>query len=244
MNQNFQTSSNQFNPTSQDFSQSNHQNSNIALNPHISPMSHVSILKTEEQKEIVRTNIFEPNNPNSNNQEHFTVVTEVIRRKSNIPLEAKPNTSNKIDINFSFNRPLVDSTLNQNNQNKFVNINIDEDKRKKEQNYKLLIKRIAMQLKNKIRPPTHGFFYFAFQKGQYPLFIIKKFEEKILNHSIQLNSDIFNVYSEKYLKYRQLVKKIALLLKANMQRMFWENDRYKNQSIQVKVQQLIKLHIK
>ena len=38
-----------------------------------------------------------------------------------------------------------------------------------------------------------------------------------------------------YLKYRQLVKKIALLLKANMQRMFWENDRYKNQSIQVKV---------
>ena len=235
MNQNFQTSSNQFNPTSQDFSQSNHQNSNIALNPHISPMSHVSILKTEEQKEIVRTNIFEPNNPNSNNQEHFTVVTEVIRRKSNIPLEAKPNTSNKIDINFSFNRPLVDSTLNQNNQNKFVNINIDEDKRKKEQNYKLLIKRIAMQLKNKIRPPTHGFFYFAFQKGQYPLFIIKKFEEKILNHSIQLNSDIFNVYSEKYLKYRQLVKKIALLLKANMQRMFWENDRYKNQSIQVKV---------
>ena len=236
MNQNFQTSSNQLNPTPQDYSQSNHtQNSNIALNPHISPLSHVSILKTEEQKEIVRTNIFEPNNPNSNNPEHFTVVTEVIRRKSNIPLDVKPNTSNKIDINFSFNRPIIESTLNQNIQNRNVNINIDEDKRKKEQNYKLLIKKIAMQLKNKIRPPTHGFFYFAFQKGQYPLFIIKKFEDKIINHSIQLNSDIFNVYFEKYLKYRQLVKKIALLLKANMQHMFWENDRYKNQSIQVKV---------
>jgi hypothetical protein len=111
----------------------------------------------------------------------------------------------------------------------------DTTKIKSEESYKLLIKRIAMQLKNKIKPPTHGFFYFALQKGQYPLVIIKKLEEKILNHTIELNSDIFNVYIEKYLKYWQLVKKIAHLIKANMKQMFWESERYKNQSIQVKV---------
>ena len=237
MNQNFQKSSTQINQTSEQFSQSNHtQTSNIALNPHISPVSRVSILKTEEQKEIVRTNIFEPNNPDSNNGNHFTVVTEVIHRNSNIPLDIKPNPSNKIDINFSFNRPIVESTSNQNIQNKTVNINMaDTTKIKSEESYKLLIKRIAMQLKNKIKPPTHGFFYFALQKGQYPLVIIKKLEEKILNHTIELNSDIFNVYIEKYLKYWQLVKKIAHLIKANMKQMFWESERYKNQSIQVKV---------
>ena len=239
MNQNMQNPQAQFNKASEHFSQSHHtQNSNAILNPNISPLSHVYILKTEEQKEIVRTNIFEPNNSNANNNDHFCVVTEVIRRKSNIPLDPKPNTSNKIDINFSFNHPMVDNTLNQNIQNKTVNINIvdnDIEKIKKEENYKILIKRIAMQLKNKIRPPTHGFFYFAMQKGQYPLVIIKKFEDKIINHTIDLNSDIFNVYSEKYLKYKALVKKIALLLKANMKHLFWENDKYQNQSIQVKV---------
>ena len=202
MNQNIQNPQMQLNKASEHFSQSHHtQNSNAIANPNISPLSHVSILKTEEQKEIVRTNIFEPNNSDANNNDHFCVVTEVIRRKSNIPLEAKPNTSNKIDINFSFNRPIVDNPLNQNIQNKTVNINIvdnDMTKIKNEENYKILIKRIAMQLKNKIRPPTHGFFYFAMQKGQYPLVIIKKFEERIINHTIDLNSDIFNVYSEKY----------------------------------------------
>ena len=204
-------------------------------------MSRVSILKTEEQKEIVRTNIFEPNNV----LPAFTVVTEVIKRKSNIHLDSKPNSSNKIDINFSFNKPIAENNLKNNLQNKTVNINIVDTKViiKNEEGYKLLIKRIASQLKVKIRPPTHGYFFFAMQKGTYPLMIIKKFEDKIINHSIDLNSDFFQVYSDKYLRYQQLVKRIAHLLKNNMKKMFWDNERYKNQSIQVKVTNISTTHV-
>ena len=241
MNSNVQKFSTQLNKTSQISSNSNHtQNSHLNFNQNISPMSRVSILKTEEQKEIVRTNIFEPNNV----LPAFTVVTEAIKRKSNIYLDSKPNSTNKIDINFSFNKPVAAPILKNNLQNKTVNINIVDSKVKikNEESYKLLIKRIASQLKAKIRPPTHGYFFFAMQKGQYPLMIIKKFEDKIINHSIDLNSEFFQVYSEKYLRYQELVKRIAHLLKNNMKKMFWENERYKNQSIQVKVTNISNSH--
>ena len=243
MNSNIPNSSSQINkisPISSGINQS--KDRAIVTNPHpnISPVSQVSIFKTEEQKEIVRTNVFEPNNTSSDNGQKFCVVTEVIKRKSNISFDPKTNAPNKVNIRFSFNKP-IESSLNQNFQNKTLNINIvgsrvSSDKEKKEETYKLLIKRIASQLKNKIRPPTQGFFYFALQKGDYPLMIIKKLEGNIINHSIELNSDIFKEYTIKYLRYRELVKKIAFLLKKNMQnKMFWENERFKNESIQVKV---------
>ena len=209
MNSNIPNSSSQINkisPISSGINQS--KDRAIVTNPHpnISPVSQVSIFKTEEQKEIVRTNVFEPNNTSSDNGQKFCVVTEVIKRKSNISFDPKTNAPNKVNIRFSFNKP-IESSLNQNFQNKTLNINIvgsraSSDKEKNAETYKLLIKRIASQLKNKIRPPTQGFFYFALQKGD----------------------------------YRELVKKIAFLLKKNMQnKMFWENERFKNESIQVKV---------
>ena len=90
MTSNIQPSSSQMNQISQHPSgpHDSHQNQLIP-NPHsnISPMSRVSILKTEEQKEIVRTNVFEPNNITAQNDPNFTVVTEVIKRNSNISLE-------------------------------------------------------------------------------------------------------------------------------------------------------------
>ena len=246
MNSNIPNSSSQINKISQISSGNNQsQDRNLLPNthpthPNISPVNQVSILKTEEQKEIVRTNVFEPNNTSSNNDKQFCVVTEVIKRKSNITFDSKSNAGNKADIRFSFNKP-IDSTLNQTFPNKTLNINIvgsrlSPEQNKNEESYKLLIKRIANQLRNKIRPPTHGFFYFALQKGSYPLMIIKKLEGNIINHSIELNSDIFQEYTQKYLRYRELVKKIALLLKKNLQnKMFWENERYKNESIKEKI---------
>ena len=240
MNSNIQTSSIQMNKISQipsGIHQS--QNSGSIPNPHpnISPMNRVAILKTEEQKEIVRTNVFEPNNTSSENDQKFCVVTEVIRRKSNISFDSKSNASNKVDNLLSFNKPISDGSF----QNRTLNINIvdssvNQEKIKNEESYKLLIKRLTSQLKNKIRPPTHGFFFFALLKGTYPLMIIKKLEGNILNHSIELNSDIFQEYTQKYFRYKELVKKIALLLKRNLKnRMFWENERYQKESIQVKV---------
>jgi len=243
MNPSFQKSSTQVNETTPNSSiPRNTQKANLPLNPRKSPMNRVSILKTEEQKQIVRTNFFEPNNTSSGANSNFTVVTEVINRSSNLTFDSKPNTSNKLDINFSFNRPMENPALNTTFQNKTVNIQIVDSKPEiknekinSKESYQLLIKRIASQLKVKIRPPTHGFFFFALQKGDYPLMVIKKMKNQIVNHSIELNSDVFQVYCEKYMRYRELVKRIAHLLKISMKKMFWENERYTNRSIQVKV---------
>ena len=244
MNSNFQKSSTEMNKTTQ-ISSVTHNSQRPDLIPNqnaqLSPMNRVSILKTEEQREIVRTNVFEPNLTASGNEQQFCVVTEVVKRNSNIPLDSKANSFNKIDIRFSFNKTVSDPALNPTFQNQAINIGISDSKMenkkiRKDENYKLLIKRIATQLRNKIRPPTHGFFFFALQKGQYPFIIIRKLENQIMNHSIDLNSDIFRVYTEKYFRYMELIRRIAHLLKQNLtNKMFWENDRYKNQSIQVKV---------
>ena len=212
-------------------------NSNTLSNPHLSPINRVSILKTEEQKEIVRTNVY-ADNDSSGNKKEFCVVTEIIRRKSNIPLPSKNNT--QINLNpfrFSFNQAIKEPPFNPN-----LNIDIKDSKLKQSQklekndNYNEIVKRIASQLNVHIRPPSQGFFYFAMLKGNYPLMIIKKLEKDIVNHKIELNNDIFRIYSEKYMRYIELVKKIAHLLKANLKnKMFWENERFKNESIQVKV---------
>ena len=218
----------------------NNLNLNSTQNQAVSPINTVSVLKTEEQKQIVRTNYYGTDGSSPDKNEQFCVVTEIIRRKSNLPFDSKKNTLNQNDVRFSFNQPISNFSFNQSIQNKNIN------KKKSSDEYKNLIKRIASQLNTKIRPPSQGFFFFAMQKGQYPLMIIKKIENKILNHNIELNSDIFEIYYQKYLKYRELVKKIAFLLKKNLSnKMFWENNKYSqnnqinnninsNQNIQMK----------
>ena len=189
-------------------------------NPH-SPINRVSILKTEEEKKIVRTNYYGENGSSPGNNEQFCVVTEAIQRKSNLPFDSKRNTLNPNHIRFSFNRPISNVSFNQN-----IQIN-NANKKKTKEDYKNLIKRIASQLNAKIKPPTQGFFFFAMQKGQYPLMLIKKIKKKILNHNIELNSDIFEIYYKQYLKYRELVKKIAFLLKKSMKNQnFLQNGKF------------------
>ena len=211
-------------------------------NPRVSPINRVSILKTEEQKEIVRTNVYDPND-SSGNKKEFCVVTEIIKRPK-ISFNSKINTFSR----FSFNQPISVPSFNQFGQNVNLRIEINNSKTKKSKkndNYKLIVNKIASQLNTQIRPPSQGFFFFAFQKGEYPLLIIKKIEKEIINHTIDLDNNIFAKFYEKYLKYMELVKKIAFLLKKNMKnKMFWENERYntvnidnikENQNIQVKI---------
>ena len=248
MNSNFPKSL-QNNKSSKISSISNFGN-DTASNPNISPINRVSILKTEEQKEIVRTNVFEPNDSKSGNNQQFTVVTEVIRRSSNISYEPKNNSFNKNSLEFSFNQSNPEQQMNNSFPNNIIEINKLESNSNNNRNsseliissknnlkndenyqnkYKLLIKRIAMQLKKKVRTPTEGFFHFALQKGDYPLMIIRKFETQIINHNIEFSNDIFRIYTQKYKKYRELIKKIALLLKISMKNSrFWENKRYVN----------------
>ena len=188
--------------------------------PHLTTLNQASILRNEENNHILQGSL----------------------NQSSIASNSMRNTFNKINISFSFNNPKRQNSLKDTLAVKITNTNKEKNINSKD-SYKLLIKRIAMQLKKKVRQPTHGFFFFAMLKGSYPLIIIKKIETQIINHSIDLNSDIFRVYSEKYVKYKELVKKIALLLKQNMKnKMFWENEKYNQvnninniQSIQVKV---------
>ena len=219
-------------------------------NPNISPINRVSILKTEEQKEIVRTNVFEPNDSKSGNNQQFTVVTEVIKRSSNISYDPQNISFNKNSFEFSFNQSDPEQQMNQSFPNAIIDINKSESNSninkikseliissnnnlKNDENYqnkyKLLIKRIAMQLKKKVREPTQGFFHFALQKGDYPLLVIRKIETQIINHNIEFSNDIFRIYIQKYKKYRELIKRIAHLLKKSMKNSrFWENNRYVN----------------
>ena len=200
----------------------NQQNASQApvSDPHLTTLNQASILRNEENNHILQGSL----------------------NQSSIASNSMRNTFNKINISFSFNNPKRQNSLKDTLAVKITNTNKEKNINSKD-SYKLLIKRIAMQLKKKVRQPTHGFFFFAMLKGSYPLIIIKKIETQIINHSIDLNSDIFRVYSEKYVKYKELVKKIALLLKQNMKnKMFWENEKYNqvnsinnNQSIQVKV---------
>ena len=226
----------QINKTSKITSISNAENvSQQKLSQNISPINRISILKTEEQKEVVRTNVYEPNDSKSGNDQHFCVVTEVIRRSSNISFDPQHNAIIKDPMNFSFNRNVADQQINQSFQNKSIKIHIadSENSKKCEKNeYKLLVRKIANQLKNKVRAPTQGFFYFAFQKGNYPILIIRKLKKQIINHSIEFNNDLFRIYSEKYIKYKELIKRIAFLLKQRLKNAyFWKNEKYSSQKI-------------
>ena len=229
MNSNFPKSLPKVNNASTLSSMTNIHNKTISYQvPH--SLNRVSILKTEEQKKVVRTNVYDPNGSKPGKNQKFTVVTEVINRSSNISFAPQRNSFNNGPMNFSFNQMLAEEPMNQSFQNKIININIadsssklftNENKKIKDSNsieYKMLIKRIASQLKRKVREPTQGYFYFAFQKGNYPLIIIRKIQNQIINHSIDFNNNIFRIYTQKYIQYRELIKKIAFLLKKSLKK--------------------------
>ena len=99
-------------------------NNEFLSNQNISPISRVSILKTEEQKEVVRTNVYEPNNNDLLNNQQFCVVTEVIRRSSNISLEPQNNSFNNGHLNYSFKQNSFDNPTNQSFQKKTITIHL------------------------------------------------------------------------------------------------------------------------
>ena len=229
MNSNFPKSIPKVNKSSKISINSNNQNKKL-LTQGNHPLNLISIMKTEEQKKVVRTNVYEPNNSDSGKDQHFTVITEVINRSSNISLDPHQHSFNNGPINFSFNQISPEEPINQSfqNKNKIININIADSSSKllnkinnsinSSNEYKSLIKRIAMKLKKRVREPTQGYFYFAFQKGNYPLIIIRKIQNQIINHNIEFNNNIFRIYTQKYAKYKELIKKIAFLLKKTMKK--------------------------
>ena len=155
-----------------------------------------SLINTEDQHKI--NNISQNNNLSNNIQ-----INEVHKNISNI------STNTLFPINKI---QYINLNNNRNINSKTQIINLKSGNRR----YKELVKKIALQLKTRTKTPTEGFFHFALLKGEYSFIIIKKISKQIINHQIEFNNNIFRIYIKKYHKYRELIKRIAHLLKLSM----------------------------
>jgi hypothetical protein len=161
-----------------------------------SELTSTLLISTEDQNKI--NNISQNNNLSNNIQ-----VNEAPKNITNI----------STNISFPINKTQyinLNSIKNINNKTQIINLK-SENKR-----YKELVKKIALQLKTRTKTPTEGFFHFALLKGEYSFIIIKKISKQIINHQIEFNNNIFRIYIQKYYKYKELIKRIAHLLKLSM----------------------------
>ena len=158
-------------------------NNQLFPNQNISQIQRISIVKTEEVKHPIQSNIM-----------HNNIENKQIIEETKIITQSPPNP-----LNFSF----------KDNNSNSIPLSINQ----KNNSYRQLIKKIASQLKRPVRPPTDGFFHFALQKGDYSYIIIKKISIQMKNQPIIFNNEIFHIYNQKYIKYRELIKKLAHLLK-------------------------------
>jgi hypothetical protein len=83
------------------------------------------------------------------------------------------------------------------------------------ENYNILIKRIASQLKKRVRPPTKGYFYMKIIRTETYFKKVKKIGEKMRRHTKPPTHGFFYKYieEERHRKYKLLVKRIAMQLK-------------------------------
>ena len=79
------------------------------------------------------------------------------------------------------------------------------------ENYKLLIKRIAFQLKRKVKPPTQGFFYKYIKNEEYKL-LVKRIAFQLKIRRKTPTQGFFYKYI-KNVQYKLLVRRIAFQLK-------------------------------
>ena len=169
----------------------------IIPNQNNSSIHKITIIKKGGQKQISQSNI------------NYNQINNNLGSNPQIIKETKIITKTIEPIRFSFK-----DNLNLNLSSLYFNNN----------SYRQLVKKIASQLKKPVRPPTEGFFNFAFQKGEYSLIIIKRIYNKMGNQQIIFNNDIFRIQIQKYKKYKELIKRIAHLLKITMKNpKFYEN---------------------
>ena len=102
-----------------------------------------------------------------------------------------------------------------------VNINVGIDENGK---YLNKIKKIAKKMKNKVCPPTHGFFYDILEKQKKYNLLIKRLASKMKKRTKLPTCLIFKVYES----YLLSIKKIAVSLKKSFKK---NKDRKKPSSI-------------
>ena len=195
-------------------------NLNISQNP---SNINTSQEKTEIIKEQNTSKILEPKSNPINSVPFNSLVKEEHQRIINSSTNINNITSSATVINPFTNR-FTGSTVKielfkSPNQTPLMNkvqvINLNPSKKNKE-NYKILIKRIASQLRKKIKPPTKGFFYkYINQENerQYKI-LVKKIANQLKKRIKFPTSKILKIYES----YRILIKRIALALKLSIEK--------------------------
>jgi hypothetical protein len=176
------------------------------------------------QKAVNENNFFQ--NDIKNNKSQF------IRNSINVMPKRLSEFSNEINnsiIRIKVYKSHVKPRLAKNNDecSKKINININNkeninnngnitDYNDKKLQYKLLIKRIALQLKRKTRPSTKGYFYVSIVRTDKYMKSIKKIAKKMKNRTNAPTHGFFYSFLEKEnneKKYKILIKRIASQLK-------------------------------
>ena len=125
-------------------------------------------------------------------------------------LTRSPNSSISIKITKSQtknDRISTNSVINQ-----IITENSNMKKINKNSQYYELIKRIAMQLKKKVKPPSkHGIFYLV-RREEY-ITCIKKIGAQMKKQIKPPTNNFLNTYIEKNERYKKLIKQIAFQLK-------------------------------
>ena len=114
------------------------------------------------------------------------------------------NKSNIFDVKSEIKN---DTKINNNNNTAISDFNDEKYK------YRLLIKRIALQLKRKIKPPTKGYFYVSIIRTDKYMNTVKKIAKKMKNKICPPTHGFFYVFIEKQKQYKLLIKRIAFQLK-------------------------------
>ena len=193
----------------------------------------INQLNSEPNSNIKNTNNFNQNLTSNDGNNFKKNKSQFIRNSINI----NPKEINKFsnEINNSIIRIKVYKSHNKHrrttqyigidNKNILLNLENEINNKKNEKKievsdfndkkykYKLLIKRIAEQLKRKINPPTKGYFYVTIIKTDRYLKIIKKIGQKLKIGVHPPTHGFFYNFIEKENKYKLLIKRIGSQLK-------------------------------
>ena len=203
------TQNNLFNNTSTNpFAQNSNQNSKKGINNEINKQTLINQTnQIIDKNDILSNNKIEKYFSKTNKSHDTSNIIKKINIQKNIlgsvyriqTFKSQDKKKGRLTTFVNPFNPLKNDVLE-------LNKTIEEN-----QKYKLLVKRIAIQLKRKVKPPTQGFFYKYIKKEQYRLLIRRialqlKIRRKLPTHGF------FYRYIKKE-QYILLIKRIAFQLK-------------------------------
>ena len=165
--------------------------------------------KNKNKSQLTRNSINAPPKEmkylSTTNKSNIIKINFVLSQNKNKRKTEYQRADNKNIFNILKNE---DKTENKSELNNDIT---DDDDRKKR--YVSLIKKLAFQLKRKVRPPSKGYFYVSIIRTDKYLSKVKNIAKKMKNQISLPTHGFFYTFLEKEKKYKSLVKKIAYQLK-------------------------------